>query len=572
MGVVRQAMRQRSAWIVLGLALASLTTTVFFAGRLYRPGEADRALVVLWFLATAAAVFRPRVESGLALGAAGFASAVFFYDPAIAALFSVSTFLAANFVHGWLVGTARERFGRWRRLLGSSASQLGAGLAAGWVAWSVGVVPVERLDGSFYGKASLVGIGYLVVLGAFEILQTLDAEGHIPWRGLGVGFLYEASAWSIGAVSVSVAVGIGAGTGWFLLAALTCVALVLLRRDKLHRAVAAQAKRLRELQLAGHRIIFGETDMLSMARQIFAECRRVVPFSWFHFQLSGDGGWQEGWWAGPEGMVRPGKPEPPPVPPALPGFHRRATWRVVERTLASGERIVGRLRLWCDPRRLDNDAEEWVEALLPEMTSSILGVILDLEARQDPLTGLPDRRALEERMLRAFRRSEQEGVPTAVIMCDLDRFKRINDKYGHACGDEALIAVAGLLEKHQRDDDLCCRYGGEEFALVLEKTDGEAALAVAERLRLAVERFVFRHGGKAIPLTVSAGVASYPGLTVRDSLELLELADLALYESKRQGRNRCLLNLGRGSFQDVHGEIHGPEEPPPDIEAPTLFA
>jgi diguanylate cyclase (GGDEF)-like protein len=565
-------MRQRSAWVVLGLALAALATTSFLAGRLFPPADVDRALFGLWILATAAAVFRPRLEIGLALGAAGFASAVFFYDPALAALFGVSAFLVATFVHGWLLGTARERFGRWRRLLGSSASQLGAGLAAGWIAWGLGVVPVEAIEGSFYGKASLVGVSYLVVLGALEAVQTFDSEGHIPWQDLGIALLYEASAWAIGSVIVAVTVGLGPGTGWFLLASLTLYATAIVRRDKAHRVVAAQAKRLRELQLAGHRIIFGETDLLSMARQIFAECRRVVPFSWFHFQLAGDGGWQEGWWAGPEGMVRPGKPQPPPAPPALPGFHRRAGWRVVERTLASGERVVGRLRLWCDPRRLDRDAEEWVEALLPEMTSSILGVILDLEARRDPLTGLPDRRALEERLLRAFRRSEQEGVPTAVIMCDLDRFKRINDKYGHACGDEALIAVAGLLEKHQRDDDLCCRYGGEEFALVLEKTDGDAALTVAERLRQAVERFVFTHGGKAIPLSVSAGVASYPGLTVKDSLELLELADLALYESKRQGRNRCLLNLGRGSFRDVHGKVFGPEEPPPDIEAPTLFA
>jgi diguanylate cyclase (GGDEF)-like protein len=240
--------------------------------------------------------------------------------------------------------------------------------------------------------------------------------------------------------------------------------------------------------------------------------------------------------------------------------------------LASGERTVGRLRLWCDPRRLDEEAVEWLEALLPEITSSILGAVLDREARHDPLTGLPDRRALEERLMRAFRRSQHEGVPTAVIMCDLDRFKRINDKYGHPVGDQALSALAKVLEEHQREDDLCCRYGGEEFSIVLEKTDGVTALAVAERLRWAIEHHIFTVNGNKIPLRVSAGVACFPELHVKEGLELLELADVALYEAKRQGRNRCLLNLGRGRFRKVDGVIVDPENPPPEIEAPTLFA
>jgi diguanylate cyclase (GGDEF)-like protein len=572
MGSVQHSLKQRSAWIVLLLAALLLTLTTLFFDRFFEPVGTDKPLAVLWLLTVTAAVFRPRVESGLVLGAAGLVCIALFYGPMITALAGVTAFLSATLINGQLAGTNRGRFERWRRLLGASASQLVAALAAGWAAWWQIGGQLTAVEADFFRIAAVSGFVYVAVLAGLEIGQSLDSEGYVAWGPLLLGMGYEASAWTVGSVIAAVAVTLGSIPAWILLAAGTLSSVELLRRDWLYRSAAAQAKRLRELQLAGHRIIFGESDLLSIARQIFAECRRVVPLSWFHFQLAGEGGWQEGWWAGPEGMVREGCPEPPPEPPPLPGIHRRASWRVVERTLASPERTVGRLRLWCDPRRLDQEAEGWFEALVPEITSSILGAVLDLEARHDPLTGLPDRRALEERLHRAFRRSQQEGVPAAVVMCDLDRFKRINDKFGHSVGDQALMAVAQILEEHQRDDDLCCRYGGEEFSIVLEKTDGVTALAVAERLRRAVESYVFTANGARTPLRVSAGVAAFPELHVKDSPELLELADVALYEAKRQGRNRCLLNLGRGSFRAVDGEILDPENPPPEIEAPTLFA
>jgi hypothetical protein len=279
----------------------------------------------------------------------------------VTALAAVTAFLAATLINGQLVGTTRERFERWRRLLGASASQLVAGLAAGWVAWSQMGGPLTTIEAGFFRVAALSGVAYLAVLAGLEVGQSIDAEAHVSWRSLILGLAYEASAWVVGSVIAAVAVTLGPPSAWVLLAAGTMSAVELLRREWLYRTAAGQAKRLRDLQLAGHRIIFGESDLLSIARQIFAECRRVVPFSWFHFQLAGDGGWQDGWWAGPEGMVREGRPEPPVEPPPLPGIHRRAAWKVVERTLASGDRIVGRLRLWCDPRRLDQEAEEWFD-------------------------------------------------------------------------------------------------------------------------------------------------------------------------------------------------------------------
>ena len=122
--------------------------------------------------------------------------------------------------------------------------------------------------------------------------------------------------------------------------------------------------------------------------------------------------------------------------------------------------------------------------LVPQMASAVHRARLDREARLDPLTGVPVRRILDSSLHRAFRRSCDEGTSMAVIMCDVDHFKQVNDTYGHAAGDEALKLVARTLDTERRETDLCCRYGGEEFTVLLENTSGEAALQLAERLRL----------------------------------------------------------------------------------------
>jgi diguanylate cyclase (GGDEF)-like protein len=178
---------------------------------------------------------------------------------------------------------------------------------------------------------------------------------------------------------------------------------------------------------------------------------------------------------------------------------------------------------------------------------------------------------LEKRLFEAFGRASTEGTSLAIIMCDVDRFKRVNDRFGHATGDRALAAVSAALAQHKRNvlghEDLLARYGGEEFTLLLEGADGAAALAVAERLRLAVEELRFDHEEVPVALTVSCGVAAFPEIHVKTPSELLLLADSALYEAKRRGRNRCLLDLGRGRYRTPQGEVvtgaHRPPPPPP---------
>jgi diguanylate cyclase (GGDEF)-like protein len=319
-----------------------------------------------------------------------------------------------------------------------------------------------------------------------------------------------------------------------------------------------------------------------LAAQLRSECVRLLDPHWFQLSLYPDLGAQEppeesvrSWWAGPDGALHGGTPDPGPAPPPLPGIHRRRPWRMVERELAVGDRRLARLCLWCDPRKVRPADVELLDSLLPQLATWVHRALLDREAREDPLTGVPTRRHLERVLAEAFARAWEGGGRLAVVLADLDHFKRINDARGHAAGDRALVAVARTLETHRRAADTCARYGGEEFALVVAEADGAAALQVAERLRRAVECLSVEAGGEPVPLTVSAGVAAFPELFASSPGELLALADEALYEAKRRGRNRALLNLGRGRYREVgEGEDRadggGGEERP--VVAPRIFA
>lgn len=133
------------------------------------------------------------------------------------------------------------------------------------------------------------------------------------------------------------------------------------------------------------------------------------------------------------------------------------------------------------------------------------------------------------------------GGTAALVMFDLDHFKRINDKFGHAAGDEVLKNLARLVRESMREHDELYRYGGEEFLLLLPETGNEGELTVAEKVRRAVETQRFRHDGKALPvITVSVGVACLPDKGTSLS-EALAAADAALYRAKQRGRN-CVVS------------------------------
>ena len=160
-------------------------------------------------------------------------------------------------------------------------------------------------------------------------------------------------------------------------------------------------------------------------------------------------------------------------------------------------------------------------------------------ATTDGMTGLTNHRTFKEFGELALARSRRSGRPLTVIITDIDHFKRVNDTYGHAVGDEVIKGVARVLADTHRDVDLAARYGGEEFALLLEDTTLDAAAYVAERLRAAVRELRFEGNGEEFSVTLSLGVAQFDG-EGQSLVELVDTADQALYAAKRGGRDRVV--------------------------------
>ncbi len=162
------------------------------------------------------------------------------------------------------------------------------------------------------------------------------------------------------------------------------------------------------------------------------------------------------------------------------------------------------------------------------------------QAISDPLTGLYNRRYLSEFLPRELLRSRRSATPVAVILIDLDHFKRINDTFGHEAGDIVLTAVGVLLKDKVRGSDIACRYGGEEFALILPEADTQAAKRRAEDIRLAIAALDIRHVEKPLgKITASFGIALFPDHG-GDTDALLRVADVALYAAKA-GRNSVVV-------------------------------
>ncbi|MEX0692659.1 MAG: diguanylate cyclase [Gemmatimonadales bacterium] len=159
-------------------------------------------------------------------------------------------------------------------------------------------------------------------------------------------------------------------------------------------------------------------------------------------------------------------------------------------------------------------------------------------ARTDALTGCVNRRALFERMGREMDRAKRYRHALAVILVDLDEFKRVNDEHGHVAGDRVLAAMGELLRRDARAVDIVGRYGGDEFILVLPETPLEGAVVFAERLRQRIHAVDFAEGGEPWYVSASIGVAGYPTEDVATSEDLIACADQAMYRAKHEGRNQ----------------------------------
>lgn len=168
---------------------------------------------------------------------------------------------------------------------------------------------------------------------------------------------------------------------------------------------------------------------------------------------------------------------------------------------------------------------------------------LEQLAQTDPLTQLLNRRALTERIAAEMERTLRYDSTMALLMIDLDHFKRVNDTYGHLVGDDVLRDVAPLLSDTIRTADIVARYGGEEFLVLLPETDDAGAESFAERIRRAIETHPFASDSLPEPLrlTASIGVAVYPAARIESVEDLFARADAALYRAKADGRNRVRL-------------------------------
>ncbi len=201
------------------------------------------------------------------------------------------------------------------------------------------------------------------------------------------------------------------------------------------------------------------------------------------------------------------------------------------------------------PAEVHDNERQRVQRLADQVAMALANLKLRQSLREqsirDTLTGLYNRRYLEESLERELARAERETVPLAVYMIDVDHFKRYNDLYGHEGGDAVLHALGRLLRDMMRGSDVAARYGGEEFTALLYNATLDGACNWGERLREAVQKMEVKSNGQHLPpITISVGLAMYP--EHRNSKEtLLQAADAALYEAKRSGRDRLVI-AGRG--------------------------
>lgn len=206
-----------------------------------------------------------------------------------------------------------------------------------------------------------------------------------------------------------------------------------------------------------------------------------------------------------------------------------ATWKRTAMVIsgATGVLCVGLLwltLLLCRELRLRHHAERELEQL----------------AATDALTGVANRRTLDQALRHEWFRAQRSGKPLSVLMIDADHFKAFNDRHGHQGGDEALRAVAKVICANvRRPGDLVARYGGEEFSVILPETDSAGAQLIAEHIRAAVEQLPLMEGAES-PITVSIGISTWTSATEISLEQLLFAADKALYQAKEGGRNRVI--------------------------------
>jgi diguanylate cyclase (GGDEF)-like protein len=212
--------------------------------------------------------------------------------------------------------------------------------------------------------------------------------------------------------------------------------------------------------------------------------------------------------------------------------------------LLSADEAIGTLTLVArTEKRFGKDVREMLAVIANQVAVALQNGLLyrrmETMATTDGLTGLTNHRTFQARFEDLLQRAQRHDHRVALLLCDVDHFKKVNDNYGHPIGDEVLRRVAQVLQEVPRKIDVPARYGGEEFAVLLDNVDVAQAKAVAERIRLEIAKAVVETEKGPLSVTESIGVAAFPD-DGRDRATLIERADLALYHAKHTGRNRVV--------------------------------
>jgi len=219
--------------------------------------------------------------------------------------------------------------------------------------------------------------------------------------------------------------------------------------------------------------------------------------------------------------------------------------------------LKARLKSMLRIKRLQEELEERERQLL-EANERLRHM-----SQTDVLTGLDNRRFLEERIEEMFEHAKRLNEPFACVMCDLDRFKSVNDTYGHQAGDAVLKQLARILRHEVREIDRAGRFGGEEFMLLLPGTVLDAAVTFAERVRKQIEAHTFTFDGTSIRRTASFGVSAWPHPRIPNCDVLVRAADDAMYVAKETGRNR-VIRFDSDEFNEHLAADDGPDQPERD--------
>jgi diguanylate cyclase (GGDEF)-like protein len=228
------------------------------------------------------------------------------------------------------------------------------------------------------------------------------------------------------------------------------------------------------------------------------------------------------------------------IPPAPPDRRYRST-SFISYPIMLGEKGLAIMNFTdkVGEDRFERHDLELLDSIAPQIAVAVDRMVLRDRAGEyeqlsitDPLTGLLNRRYIEERLAEEVNRADRSGDPMSFMMIDVDEFKSYNDRYGHPAGDEALKIVGQILRENLRGADVAARYGGEEFSVLLPETSVEESRTIAERIRRHVEETKFPRR----KVTVSIGIATLGG-DVAGVKELIAAADAALYQAKRAGRN-----------------------------------